>query len=226
MNLDLVFDKSGMSFNGVPLVMYSRDNYDFTNDVVTALNKPGRSSTLNTEMPATSPVATTGASEPAGSAKARRLLLPPRKNRRLTLSRKRTPASAGVRFAFPMSRLSPFPLARSTWCAALLTSLGIFVSQETRAASNWSSTLTRDPRGPFRAAASAGHLCLWLERNHRRHIRSLFSSRRSANICAGRARAHRRSGARPLEIRSQLSLGGKRRDLASTRNSSGRNHAR
>ncbi len=65
------------------------------------------------------------------------------------MSRKRTPASAGVRFAFPMSRLSPFPLTRSTWCVALLTSLGIFGSQETRAASNWSSTLTRDPRGPF-----------------------------------------------------------------------------
>src|SRR5881394_926281 len=26
-NVDLVFDKSGMSLNGVPLVMYSRDNY-------------------------------------------------------------------------------------------------------------------------------------------------------------------------------------------------------
>jgi hypothetical protein len=71
MNLDLVFDKSGMSFNGVPLVMYSRDNYDFTNDVVTALNKPGRSSTLNTEMPATSPVATTGTrANPPAPAKA------------------------------------------------------------------------------------------------------------------------------------------------------------
>src|SRR5438552_1571510 len=41
-SLDLVFDKSGMSLNGVPLVMYSRDDYDFTNDVVTVLNKPGR----------------------------------------------------------------------------------------------------------------------------------------------------------------------------------------
>ncbi|PYJ25266.1 MAG: hypothetical protein DME91_04805 [Verrucomicrobia bacterium] len=41
-NLDLVFDKSGMSINGVPVVMYSPDNDDFTNDVVTALNKPGR----------------------------------------------------------------------------------------------------------------------------------------------------------------------------------------
>src|SRR6202163_4016420 len=33
-NLDLVFDKSGMSLNGVPLLMYSRDNMDFTNDIV------------------------------------------------------------------------------------------------------------------------------------------------------------------------------------------------
>jgi hypothetical protein len=48
-----------------------------------------------------------------------------------------------------MSRLTPFPPARLTWCAALLTSLGILVSQETRAASNWPSSLTRDPRGSF-----------------------------------------------------------------------------
>ena len=41
-NLDLVFDKSGMSLNGVPLVMFSRENFDFTNDIVTVLNKPGR----------------------------------------------------------------------------------------------------------------------------------------------------------------------------------------
>ena len=41
-SVDLVFDKSGMSLNGVPLVMYSRDNYDFTNDVIATLNKPGR----------------------------------------------------------------------------------------------------------------------------------------------------------------------------------------
>jgi outer membrane protein len=41
-NLDLVLDKSGMSLNGVPLVMYSRDNYDFTTDVVSVLNKPVR----------------------------------------------------------------------------------------------------------------------------------------------------------------------------------------
>jgi outer membrane protein len=47
-NMDLVFDKSGMSLNGVPLLMYARDNYDFTNDVVAALNKPGRVSTLDT----------------------------------------------------------------------------------------------------------------------------------------------------------------------------------
>jgi outer membrane protein len=52
--LDLVFDKSGMSLNGVPLLMYSKENVDFTNDVVTVLNKPGRVSAVST---ATSPPA-------------------------------------------------------------------------------------------------------------------------------------------------------------------------
>ncbi len=44
-NLDLVFDKSGMSLNGVPLLMYARDNFEFTDDVIALLNKPGRAST-------------------------------------------------------------------------------------------------------------------------------------------------------------------------------------
>ncbi len=48
-NLDFVFDKSGMSLNGVPLILFSRDNVDFTNDVVAALNKPGRVSTTSME---------------------------------------------------------------------------------------------------------------------------------------------------------------------------------
>ncbi len=56
-NLDLVFDKSGMSLNGVPLLMYSRDTVEFTNDIVTALNKPGRA----TDAPA----AASPASSPA-----------------------------------------------------------------------------------------------------------------------------------------------------------------
>jgi outer membrane protein len=37
--LDLVFDKSGVSLNGVPTVMYANDSYDFTTDVITQLNK-------------------------------------------------------------------------------------------------------------------------------------------------------------------------------------------
>jgi outer membrane protein len=45
--LDLVFDKSGMSLNGVPLLMYSKENVDFTNDVITVLNKPGRASSVS-----------------------------------------------------------------------------------------------------------------------------------------------------------------------------------
>ena len=39
---DLVLDKSGMSINGVPFLLYAPDNVDFTNDMITVLNKPGR----------------------------------------------------------------------------------------------------------------------------------------------------------------------------------------
>ena len=39
-NMDLVFDKSGVSLNGVPTVMFAKDNMDFTSDVITQLNKP------------------------------------------------------------------------------------------------------------------------------------------------------------------------------------------
>src|SRR5881398_198871 len=38
-HLDLVFDKSGMSLNGVPVLMYAPENWDFTAEVLTALNK-------------------------------------------------------------------------------------------------------------------------------------------------------------------------------------------
>lgn len=66
LNMDLVFDKSGLSVNGVPALLYSRDSYDFTNDVVAALNKPGRISQVSTEGASTgSPTVTTKASPAA-----------------------------------------------------------------------------------------------------------------------------------------------------------------
>jgi outer membrane protein len=66
LNMDLVFDKSGLSVNGVPALLYSRDSYDFTNDVVAALNKPGRVSAVSTEgSSAGSPTVTTKASPTA-----------------------------------------------------------------------------------------------------------------------------------------------------------------
>jgi outer membrane protein len=57
-SMDLVFDKSGMSLNGVPVLMYSRENTDFTTDVITELNKPGRASAAASpvEKTATSPL--------------------------------------------------------------------------------------------------------------------------------------------------------------------------
>jgi outer membrane protein len=50
---DLVLDKSGPSLNGVPIVLYARDSFDFTDSVVSALNKNKGSAT---EVPAATPV--------------------------------------------------------------------------------------------------------------------------------------------------------------------------
>jgi outer membrane protein len=55
-NMDLVFDRSGMSLNGVPVLMYSPNNVDFTSDIIAVLNKPGR--TTSSEKTSTSPSAT------------------------------------------------------------------------------------------------------------------------------------------------------------------------
>ena len=41
-HFDLVFDRSGMSINGVPFLLYAPENVDFTNDIIGVLNKPGR----------------------------------------------------------------------------------------------------------------------------------------------------------------------------------------
>jgi outer membrane protein len=66
---DMVFDKSGQSTNFISVVMFAKDSMDFTNDVVTALNK--RPATTTTEKPATSPAAatTTTTAAPATSPK-------------------------------------------------------------------------------------------------------------------------------------------------------------
>jgi outer membrane protein len=68
MGLDLVFDKSGPSMNGVPVLIHSKDSMDFTAEVITALNKASTSKpTTTTEKPATSPAAATTTS-PAAAA--------------------------------------------------------------------------------------------------------------------------------------------------------------
>src|SRR5438132_2295606 len=55
-NMDLVFDKSGVSLNGVPVLMYSHGDVDFTNDIITVLNKPGRpTSSLEKTLASPSP---------------------------------------------------------------------------------------------------------------------------------------------------------------------------
>src|SRR3954471_8304893 len=64
-NYDLVFDKTGPSMNGVNIVLHSKDSFDFTTDVITALNK--KPATTTTEKPATSPATTTTTTSPAAS---------------------------------------------------------------------------------------------------------------------------------------------------------------
>ncbi|PYJ39819.1 MAG: hypothetical protein DME52_06720 [Verrucomicrobia bacterium] len=54
-NLDFVLDKSGMSINGVPVVMYAPDNVDFTNEIVDMLNKPGRVPAASTRKTSAGP---------------------------------------------------------------------------------------------------------------------------------------------------------------------------
>ena len=36
---DLVLDKSGMSMGQIPVVLYSRSDMDFSNEIITTLNK-------------------------------------------------------------------------------------------------------------------------------------------------------------------------------------------
>ena len=61
-NYDLVLDKSGPSMNGVNVVLHSKDSFDFTTDVITALNK--KPVTTTTEKPASTTTTTSPASSP------------------------------------------------------------------------------------------------------------------------------------------------------------------
>jgi outer membrane protein len=53
---DIVFDRSGPSLNGVPVILYAKDSYDFTTDVVTALNRSkGTAEAATPEPPVAKP---------------------------------------------------------------------------------------------------------------------------------------------------------------------------
>jgi outer membrane protein len=55
--MDLVFDKSGLSTNYVPVIMYSKDSADFTTEIITALNKKAASTPEKPATTSTSPTA-------------------------------------------------------------------------------------------------------------------------------------------------------------------------
>jgi outer membrane protein len=64
--MELVFDKSGLSTNYVPVVLYSKDNADFTTEIITALNKKVASAPAEkpAAAPATTPAAATSPAKP------------------------------------------------------------------------------------------------------------------------------------------------------------------
>ncbi|MEP6668351.1 MAG: OmpH family outer membrane protein [Chthoniobacter sp.] len=63
-NFDFVFDKSGPSLNGVPIVLFARDSYDFTDTVITTLNK---NRTTSDAPPAATPVTPAGKPKKPGN---------------------------------------------------------------------------------------------------------------------------------------------------------------
>ena len=63
-NLEFVLDKSGMSINGVPVVLYAPENVDFTNEIIDTLNKPGRATASAAKKPAAAASVTPAAARP------------------------------------------------------------------------------------------------------------------------------------------------------------------
>ena len=58
---DIVFDRSGPSLNGVPILLYAKDSYDFTTDVISALNKnKGKDEPATSSEATPKPAATPG----------------------------------------------------------------------------------------------------------------------------------------------------------------------
>src|SRR5215471_18325686 len=64
-SLDFVLDKSGVSINGAPVVLYAPENVDFTTEVIETLNKPGRATaSAATKKPAAAAPASPAAARP------------------------------------------------------------------------------------------------------------------------------------------------------------------
>ncbi len=62
---DLVFDTSGLSSNGVPVIMYAKDSYDFTKDIIEKLNASRPKGGASAPDPAKAPETAKPADKPA-----------------------------------------------------------------------------------------------------------------------------------------------------------------
>jgi outer membrane protein len=56
-NYDIVMDRSGLSLNGVPILIFAKDGLDFSDDIITQLNKDKpKDSDVGAATPAASPL--------------------------------------------------------------------------------------------------------------------------------------------------------------------------
>jgi outer membrane protein len=61
-NYDIVMDRSGLSLNGVPILMFAKDSLDFSDDIITELNKD---KPKDSDMGASTPADSAPADSPA-----------------------------------------------------------------------------------------------------------------------------------------------------------------
>lgn len=86
-NFDIIFDTSGFSDNAMPVIVFSKPDWDFTKDVITKLNadKPASSGVEDAAAPATSGApaapAATGSTPPAAPKTEKPAAPTPKKNK-------------------------------------------------------------------------------------------------------------------------------------------------
>ena len=151
-NLDLVFDKSGMSLNGVPLLMYSREAVEFTNDIIAVLNKPGRVSSTPDTAGSPAAAASRSSGRIAGQAKALTDFQISETGTHAASPRVFFLAKCGQACRAVIPKMSPRQVmvsSNSCWRTCLVSCLLLPAALSTVWAQGWESTVSPHAPGSF-----------------------------------------------------------------------------